>query len=118
MVAAMPRIHVPLLLLALLTGGVILGGCAYAPPIQQGNYISQDNVGKIETGMSREQVSFALGTPMLHDPFHADRWDYVFYLEPNDGRPVLHKHVVIYFQDDKVSRIVKRDLGPTDKKQG
>lgn len=93
------------LLLSLI--GALLAGCAYAPPIRQGNFISRDAVDKVHVGMTRQQVSFALGTPMLNDPLHQNRWDYVFYLNPNDGEPIERKHVVIYFQNQKVSRIAR-----------
>lgn len=105
-------------LLPLVLIAVITAGCAYAPPIRQGNFLSEENVAKVNVGMTRAQVQFALGTPMLQDPFHAGRWDYVYYLQPNTGAPIQRKHVVIYFQDGKVSRIVKRGIKtPEEKKQ-
>lgn len=101
----------PLLLLI-----VAMAGCAYVPTIRQGNYIDQDNVSKLKTGMSKAQVKFAVGTPMLNDSFRAGRWDYVYYVDPSNGNKPRRKHVIIYFQDDTVSRIVKRDMGPQQNK--
>ncbi|HET6725162.1 MAG TPA: outer membrane protein assembly factor BamE [Gammaproteobacteria bacterium] len=106
-----------LTLLPLLLIIVVAAGCAYAPPIRQGNFLSQENVAKVDVGMTRAQVEFALGTPMLQDPFHAGRWDYVYYLQPNTGVPIQRKHVVIYFQDGKVSKIVKRGMKTQDDKE-
>ena len=69
----------------------LAAGCSYMPripgvkpyriEIQQGNFISQDMVAQLKPGMSKEQVRLALGTPLLNDIFHADRWDYVFWRE-------------------------------------
>ncbi|HET7306443.1 MAG TPA: outer membrane protein assembly factor BamE [Gammaproteobacteria bacterium] len=104
---------VPILILA-----AAAAGCAYAPPIRQGNFIDQESVSKVEKGMTKAQVQFALGTPMVDDVFHAHRWDYVYYLQPNNGDPIQRKHVVIYFQNNKVTRIVKLDMKtPQEKKQ-
>jgi outer membrane protein assembly factor BamE len=94
---------------------VFAAGCAYAPPIRQGNFIDQDSVAKVKKGMTKAQVRFALGTPLLNDPFHAHRWDYVYYFQPNNGEAILRKHVVIYFANNKVSRIVKHGLNKPHK---
>ncbi|HET7587454.1 MAG TPA: outer membrane protein assembly factor BamE [Gammaproteobacteria bacterium] len=107
-----------LTLLPILLIAVVVAGCAYAPPIRQGNYLDDDSVAKIETGMTKAQVQFALGTPMLQDPFHTGRWDYIYYVQPNNGEPIRRKHMILYFQGDKVSRIVKLDMKtPAEKDQ-
>lgn len=72
--------------------------------IQQGNYVTQEMVAKLKPGMSRRQVRFALGTPLVVDPFHADRWDYVYVLQ-KQGRRVEQRHIVVIFKDDKLQRI-------------
>jgi outer membrane protein assembly factor BamE len=72
--------------------------------IQQGNYVTQDMVDKLKPGMSRSQVRFALGTPLVVDPFHADRWDYV-YVSQKRGRLIDKRLIVVVFQDDKLVRI-------------
>ena len=72
--------------------------------IQQGNYVTQEMVAKLKPGMSRSQVRFALGTPLVVDPFHADRWDYVYVLQ-KEGRRVEQRHIVVIFKDDKLQRI-------------
>ena len=72
--------------------------------IQQGNYVTQEMVAKLKPGMSRSQVRFALGTPLVVDPFHADRWDYVYVLQ-KEGRVIEQRHITVVFQDDKLQRI-------------
>jgi outer membrane protein assembly factor BamE len=80
--------------------------------IQQGNFISQEMVSQLKPGMSREQVRFVLGTPLVSDIFHADRWDYVYFLElPNGKRE--QRNLAVIFQDGKLTRVVG-DLMPTE----
>src|SRR5688500_13842199 len=93
---------------------LLVAGCNYVPSIplvsphkidiQQGNYVTQDMVDKLKPGMSRSQVRFALGTPLVVDPFHADRWDYV-YVSQKRGRLIDKRLIVVVFQDDKLVRI-------------
>ena len=56
-----------------------LGACVYRIDIQQGNLLEAGDVDLLTVGMERGQVQFLLGTPMIHDPFHRDRWDYPYY---------------------------------------
>lgn len=72
--------------------------------IQQGNYVTQEMVSKLKPGMSKSQVRFALGTPLVVDPFHADRWDYV-YVQQKGGRTVEQRHIAVIFKDEKLVRI-------------
>jgi outer membrane protein assembly factor BamE len=83
--------------------------CVYRIDIQQGNLLEDEDVGRIEVGMTRSQVQFVLGTPMIADSFHRDRWDYAYYLTRGRSRDVERRWVVVYFEDDRVSR-VERDL--------
>ena len=79
--------------------------------IQQGNVISQDVVDQLEPGMTRRQVQFVAGSPMVADVFHQDRWDYIYYLrevKKNVGR----EHVSLYFENDVLARI-SGSLRPT-----
>lgn len=100
-------------LLPILILAASLAGCAYAPPIRQGNYLDQKTIAKVKVGMTRTQVKFVLGTPMLENPFESNRWDYVYYVQPNDGNPVQHQHVIVYFTGKTVSRITKPDVAPS-----
>lgn len=72
--------------------------------IQQGNYVTQEMVSKLKPGMSKSQVRFALGTPLVTDPFHADRWDYV-YVQQKRGRIVEQRHIAVIFKDEKLVRV-------------
>ena len=73
----------------------------YRPDIQQGNFVSQEMLNQLKVGQTRDQVKFILGTPLLMDTFHADRWDYPFYLARGDGE-LTTSRVTVYFKDDKV----------------
>lgn len=84
----------------------------YRPVIQQGNFISQEMLAQLKVGMTRDQVRFVLGTPLLSDMFHADRWDYPFRLARGNGE-VTSATVVVYFKDDKVDHFDGGNL-PTE----
>jgi outer membrane protein assembly factor BamE len=94
------------LVLALAGCGVprIPGITPYKPEIQQGNYVSQEAIAQVKPGMTREQVRFLLGTPLLTDIFHADRWDYVYWREAENGKRETRK-VALFFNDGKLARI-------------
>ena len=81
----------------------------YRINIQQGNFISQEMLARVQPGMTPEQVRFALGTPLLADIFHAGRWDYVFRLQKPNGQ-VTNNRVIIYFEDNRVARILSDPL--------
>lgn len=76
----------------------------YKMEIQQGNYISQEMVSQLKPGMSREQVRFALGTPLVTDIFHADRWDYLYFREI-PGKPREQRRLSVFFEGGKLSRV-------------
>jgi len=74
----------------------------YRPDVQQGNVITKDMVDQLRTGMTRDQVRFLLGTPMLTDVFHQDRWDYPYYLRRRTGETQIRKLTVV-FADGKLA---------------
>ena len=82
----------------------IPGITPYKPDIQQGNYLSQELISQVKPGMTREQVRFLLGTPLLTDIFHADRWDYVYWREATDGKRE-QRRVALFFTDNKLTRM-------------
>jgi outer membrane protein assembly factor BamE len=93
--------------------GLVLGVAACSPPdwltpyrieIHQGNYVTQEMVAKLRPGMTRSQVRFALGTPLLTDPFHEDRWDYIYVLEQNE-KIVQRRVLTVIFVEDKLQRV-------------
>ena len=81
---------------------VLVAGCVYRIDIQQGNYVTQDQVQKLKTGMTRTEVRQALGTPLLQDVFHADRWDYYF-SHAKGGKAADRKLFSVHFKDDKLA---------------
>ena len=78
----------------------------YRPDIQQGNFISREMVAQLKEGMTQEQVRFVLGTPLLTDAFHAERWDYPFYLARGNGE-LTKARVTVFFKDDKVRALAR-----------
>jgi outer membrane protein assembly factor BamE len=80
-------------------------GCVYRMDIQQGNLLDAEQVDQVEVGMTRSQVRFLLGTPMVIDSFDADRWDYVYSLRRGHERKVTKRHLVVWFDGDKVARV-------------
>lgn len=82
-----------------------LCACVYRPDIKQGNFLKPDMVAEVKPGMTEAQVRFVLGPPMIRDPFHSDRWDYVYYNLPSSLSPnktIGRAHVVVTFKDGKV----------------
>ena len=75
----------------------------YKIDIQQGNLITQEMLDKLQPGMTRNQVRFVLGTPLLVDPFRTDRWDY-FYSMKKRGELLEQRQLKVFFQDDKMVR--------------
>ena len=72
--------------------------------IRRGNYITPEMRDKLKIGMSRQQVRYVLGTPMVSDAFHGDRWDYVYRLEQR-GKVVEKQHLTLYFDKDNLVRV-------------
>jgi outer membrane protein assembly factor BamE len=83
----------------------------YRPDVQQGNFVSQEMMAQLKEGLTRDQVRFLMGTPLLTDIFHADRWDYVFRLQKGNGE-ILSSRVSIFFKDDRVARFEGGNLPP------
>jgi outer membrane protein assembly factor BamE len=82
-----------------------LPGCAvYKIDIPQGNIIDPEEAAKLRPGLTRRQVEFLLGTPAITDPFHPDRWDYVYFFKPGRGKPES-RSLSLIFQGDQVARI-------------
>lgn len=79
--------------------------CVYRMDIQQGNFLDADQVDQVAVGMTRSQVRFLLGTPMVIDSFDADRWDYVYSLKHGRTGEVTRRHLIVWFDGDTVARI-------------
>ncbi|HEX6928323.1 MAG TPA: outer membrane protein assembly factor BamE [Gammaproteobacteria bacterium] len=102
-------------LLKLLPIVLLLGACVYRQSIPQGNFFKAEDVAKLEIGMTREQVQYVMGTPMIADPFHPDRWDYVFYVDVQEPREDFRQSVTVFFEGDTVARIEKAGLEDADR---
>jgi outer membrane protein assembly factor BamE len=74
----------------------------YRITIVQGNFVSQEAASKMRVGMTRAEVTTTLGTPLLTDMFHADRWDYVFYFKRGSTSVVQQRDFIVHFKDDGV----------------
>jgi outer membrane protein assembly factor BamE len=94
----MPRTLLPLLLLAALTGCNLV----HKQNVQQGNVVDEDELSKLEIGMSKRQVEVLLGAPVLRNAFHADRWDYINTYAQRGGK-MERRILTIEFDDDQVT---------------
>ncbi|MDH3419060.1 MAG: outer membrane protein assembly factor BamE [Gammaproteobacteria bacterium] len=94
-----------MLALALIALGT--GACVYRIDIQQGNLLEEAAIEQAAVGMTKNQIIFLLGTPMVTDTFHEDRWDYTYYLRRGRSREVERRWIIVYFDGDVVSRIEK-----------
>ena len=99
-----PRLR-GLALLTVLLIALPTSGCVYRMTVQQGNFLDARQVVQVKEGMTRAQVRFLLGTPMLPDAFDRDRWDYLYYLKVGRLQKAEEQRLTIYFTDEKVSRI-------------
>jgi outer membrane protein assembly factor BamE len=91
--------------------GLMLGGCSigdWSPihriDVQQGNVITQDAVNQLTPGMSRRQVQYVMGSPMITDVFHKNRWDYIYRMQPGEGK-ATEQHVTLFFKGDSLASI-------------
>jgi len=73
--------------------------------IQQGNYVSQEMVAQLKPGLTRDQVRFLMGTPLLSDIFHEERWDYVFVRQRANSDDVEQRRIVVFFEEGKLKRV-------------
>jgi outer membrane protein assembly factor BamE len=81
----------------------------YKVEVVQGNVVTQEMAARLSNGLSREQVRNALGSPLLTDVFHADRWDYMFTIRRQGAQP-QQRSVTIFFEADRVSKFEATDL--------
>jgi outer membrane protein assembly factor BamE len=72
--------------------------------VQQGNKLNQDLVAQLEPGMTRSQVLFLLGTPMVPNGFNTDRWDYYYFRKDERGKVRTSERLTVWFKDEKVDR--------------
>ena len=99
----MKRLALPTIFLA--CGAILASGCVYKMSIQQGNYLVTDSVSQLKEGMTRSQVRFLLGTPMVPDAFDDSRWDYYYFYSSRKFDQPLKRRLTVYFADERVQRI-------------
>ncbi|TAJ83051.1 MAG: outer membrane protein assembly factor BamE [Gallionellaceae bacterium] len=87
---------------------LLLASCSWLMPhkveIRQGNLISAEMRARVKIGMTQQQVKVILGTPLVNDPFHANRWDYIYRFEQK-GKLLEEKRMTLYFENGSLQRI-------------
>ena len=76
----------------------------YKVDVQQGNVLDEDDLAKVRVGMKKNQVIFLIGNPLLTDPFHKNRWDYVYTFTPGGGK-LSGKVLTLFFEGDTLVKI-------------
>ena len=88
---------------------LLTAACGFLSPyrieIQQGNYVTQEMVAQLKPGLTRDQVRFVMGTPLVSDIFHEERWDYVFVRQRANSQEVEHRRIAVFFEDGKLKRV-------------
>lgn len=86
---------------------VAMTGCIhpYKIEIQQGNLVTQEMIDKLKPGMTKSQVRFVLGTPLVTDPFHSERWDYVYVYKKSAEAPAQTRRLTVIFDGDSMKRL-------------
>ena len=96
--------------LGLLAGSALLSGCVYRMNIQQGNYLEGRTVDQLQVGMTRSQVRYLLGTPMVPDAFDKGRWDYLYYFKKGRLKRPEERHLIVWFKEEKVDRFERNNV--------
>jgi len=91
-------------LFALAFAAALAAGCVHKIDVEQGNFVTTDMVEKLKPGMTKAQVKQILGTPLLADVFHSNRWDYYFD-NAKAGRHLAHKKLTVVFRDEKLESV-------------
>jgi outer membrane protein assembly factor BamE len=104
------------ILITLTLISLMLTGCAHKIEIQQGNVVTQPQLEKLQTGMDHRQVRALLGSPLLSDPFHPDRWDY--YYSSSQGPELLERYrLTLFFTGDNLTRFEQEGNFPSEEYQ-
>lgn len=86
---------------------LLLSACIYRIDIQQGNLLEESVIDQVEIGMTRSQVQYLLGSPMIADSFHRDRWDYTYYFQQGRSQEIERRWFIVYFGNDRVTTLDK-----------
>jgi outer membrane protein assembly factor BamE len=94
------------IIMVALLSTLLLSACSvHRIDVQQGNVITQEMFEKLKIGMVKQQVERILGTPLVVDPFHRDRWDYVYIFKAGDTDERQSAYLSVYFENDKLNKI-------------
>ena len=98
---------------------VFLTSCitVYTPEVQQGNVVTQEMIDKLKPGMTRGQVRYVLGTPLIVDMFHQNRWDYFYYLKKDLKTPAETQSLALFFKNDALA-VIQNNTRDKDKNTG
>ncbi len=80
-------------------------GCVYVADVQQGNIIENKELDQLKTGMTKKQVKFLLGSPIIRDPFHQNRWDYVYTLREGDNTYIEKRRLTLTFKGNLLEKM-------------
>ncbi|MEC9375059.1 MAG: outer membrane protein assembly factor BamE [Pseudomonadota bacterium] len=86
---------------------ITIVSCVYQADISQGNKLEDKNIEAVTIGMTRNQVRFLLGTPITLDPFHSNRWDYIYYFQKGRSANPERRWVIVWFDENKVRKVEK-----------
>jgi len=105
---------------AAIAAALALTACSFFAPyridIRQGNFVDDAMLAQLKPGMTRDQVRFVLGTPLVADVFHSDRWDYIYRFKSGRSGEVEQRAIAVFFANDKLDR-VEGDTKPPDGKE-
>jgi outer membrane protein assembly factor BamE len=100
---------ITIFLTAILFMGISLSACSvYKIDVQQGNVLDKEAVDKLKLGMTKQQVLFVLGSPIIKDAFRSDRWDYVHTFRPGKGE-MVQRAITVFFKKGKLVKIDDSD---------
>jgi len=92
-------------------------GLIYKIDVPQGNLVTQEMVSQLERGMDRRQVTYIMGTPLVVDVFHVNRWDYVYSFRPGGGERI-QRRLSLYFENDRLARVEGDVMPAADGSEG
>ena len=98
----------PVSLISALLLALLASGCVYRLTIQQGNFLEKRAIDQLQVGMTRSQVRYLLGTPMVPPTFDNDRWDYLYYIKKGRIHRAQERQLTVFFENDKVARITSK----------
>lgn len=84
---------------------MLVSACVFRIDVQQGNLLEETDIEAVQIGMTRSQVRFLLGTPVVQDTFHQDRWDYIYYFRKGRSRYADRSWLIVHFDGDRVRQV-------------